>query len=72
EVSPISIEDDFFLDLGGHSLLAAQIVSLLRSELKLEVAIRDIYRYPTIRQLAEHQVSSDKGRSPEFAREQNL
>ena len=28
--SPVSVEDDFFLDLGGHSLLAAQVVTELR------------------------------------------
>lgn len=53
-VSPISVEDDFFLDLGGYSLLAARMVSLMRKDCLVEVAIRDCYRFPTIRQLAEY------------------
>jgi non-ribosomal peptide synthetase-like protein len=54
KTSPLSIEDDFFLDLGGYSLLAAQMVSLLRNELKTEITIRDIYRFPTIKRFSEH------------------
>lgn len=54
KVSPVSVTDNFFTDLGGHSLLAAQTVSALRRELGLEVAVRDIYRWPTIEDLAAH------------------
>ncbi len=50
----VSVEDDFFLDLGGHSLVAAQMVTLLRKEIHAEVTVRDAYRFPTIRKLAEH------------------
>jgi non-ribosomal peptide synthetase-like protein len=53
KISPISTADDFFLDLGGYSLLAAQVVSRLRNECKLDVAIRDIYQYSTISKLAQ-------------------
>ena len=54
KLSVISCVDDFFLDLGGHSLLAAEMVSLLRSEHGLEVAIRDVYQHPTVHKLATH------------------
>ena len=54
----ISIDDDFFADLGGHSLRAAQAVTQLRSRLGRDVALRDIYRFPTVRSLAEHLESS--------------
>lgn len=54
KISPISCEDNFFLDLGGYSLLAAEMVSSLRSQHGLEVAIRDVYEHPTIQQLAKH------------------
>ncbi len=57
-ISPLSVEDDFFADLGGHSLLAAQVVSALRNELKIEASLRDLYRYPTVRQLAGYLESS--------------
>ena len=50
----ISIDDDFFLALGGYSLLAAQLVSELRKDLGVEVAIRDVYNHPTIAALAVH------------------
>src|SRR5262249_5629396 len=38
----------------GHSLMAAQVVTQLRSRLGQGVALRDIYRFPTVRGLAEH------------------
>ena len=60
----ISTDDDFFLTLGGYSLLAAQLVSALRKDLGLEVAIRDIYSHPTIASLAAHLRSKRAGRSP--------
>ena len=54
KISPVSVDDDFFLDLGGYSLLAAQVVSLLRNEWKIqEAAVQDVYLYPTIRKFAE-------------------
>ncbi|HXX70368.1 MAG TPA: amino acid adenylation domain-containing protein, partial [Polyangiaceae bacterium] len=48
----ISIDDDFFLDLGGYSLLAARVVSYLRTDFALDVALRDVYEHPTIEKLA--------------------
>jgi non-ribosomal peptide synthetase-like protein len=54
ELPSVSVEDDFFLDLGGYSLLAAQMVSTLRREHGLDVAIRDVYQHATVRKLARH------------------
>lgn len=46
--------DDFFLDLGGHSLLAARMVSSLRALRQFhDVSMLDVYRHPTIEQLAQ-------------------
>jgi non-ribosomal peptide synthetase-like protein len=42
---------NFFLDLGGHSLIAAQTVARLRN-VDVHVAVRDIYTFPDVRQLA--------------------
>jgi len=44
--------DDFFTELGGHSMLAAQMVTKVREELKVDVALREVYRNPTLGELA--------------------
>jgi len=46
------VDDDFF-HLGGDSLKAAQIVTALRSEFRLEAAMRHLFERPTIAGLAE-------------------
>ena len=44
---------DFFYDLGGHSLYAAQVISTLRSIPALStISILDLYKNPTVKQLA--------------------
>jgi amino acid adenylation domain-containing protein len=51
--SPVSVEDDFFLDLGGHSLLAARVVTELRERFGTSrISLRDIYKNRTVRTLA--------------------
>lgn len=54
KVESVSVEDDFFLNLGGYSLLAAEMASAVRKEQGLELSIREVYKHPTIRQLASH------------------
>jgi non-ribosomal peptide synthetase-like protein len=55
KVSPISIDDDFFLDLRGHSLFAAEAVTALRAKLgTLRVSIPDLYEFRTARAFAKH------------------
>ena len=55
QVSPISVEDDFFLDLRGHSLTASHVATEMRSTLgTVRVSVPDLYEYRTVRLLAMH------------------
>jgi amino acid adenylation domain-containing protein len=49
----VGVHDNFF-DLGGHSLLLVQLHGRLEQELPQQVAMIDLFRFPTIRLLAEH------------------
>ncbi|WP_217606632.1 non-ribosomal peptide synthetase, partial [Chitinophaga sp. GbtcB8] len=49
----IGVTDNFF-ELGGHSLLATRMVSAIRKQLGREVAVRDIFNMPVIRELARY------------------
>lgn len=52
-LSEVSVTDNFF-DLGGHSLLVVQVQRRLREVSGQEVSITDMFRFPTIRGLAQH------------------
>ncbi len=43
---------DNFFSLGGHSLLAVRVVARLRQRVGLEVAVRDVFMYPVLCDLA--------------------
>jgi amino acid adenylation domain-containing protein len=47
----VGVHDNFF-ELGGHSFLAFRVTTRLREELSVEIAIMDIFRSPTIAELA--------------------
>ncbi|MEM7584768.1 MAG: amino acid adenylation domain-containing protein [Acidobacteriota bacterium] len=51
-LSIVGLDENFF-DLGGHSLLMARIQRRLNKELELDLAIVELFRYPTISSLAE-------------------
>ncbi|MBI3687539.1 MAG: amino acid adenylation domain-containing protein [Actinobacteria bacterium] len=57
----IGVHDNFF-DLGGYSLLAFQFIDHVRTAFGVETSLPDLYRCPTVAQLAEHVVASrDRG-----------
>ncbi len=51
-IEQIGIKDNFF-NLGGHSLLAVQLISKIRDNFSLELAINTLFDRPTIEQLAQ-------------------
>ncbi|MEO7768781.1 MAG: amino acid adenylation domain-containing protein, partial [Ferruginibacter sp.] len=53
EVDRVGIHDNFF-DLGGHSLLAVRLISMVRKELEIELAINTFFDLPTIEELANY------------------
>ncbi len=66
-VQNLSIDENFF-DAGGHSLLAVQVQSRLQTELERRIPLTDLFRFSTVRGLAEHLGADEK----ESAAEQGL
>jgi len=52
-VERVGMNDNFF-EIGGHSLLLAQVQARLKEVLGREVAMVDLFRFPTIRALCAH------------------
>ncbi|MGE5343722.1 MAG: amino acid adenylation domain-containing protein [Candidatus Omnitrophota bacterium] len=48
----VSVHSNFF-HLGGHSLKAMMLVSRINRDLNANVTLRDVFKYPTIRQLGQ-------------------
>jgi len=59
-IETVGIHDNFF-ELGGNSLLIAQVHQRLRDELKLELSLVDMFKYPTIHTLAFNRRGKDSG-----------
>jgi len=50
-VEQVGVTANFF-EIGGHSLLLARLQEMLETELRREVALVDVFRYPTVRSFA--------------------
>ena len=60
QVESVGIYSDFF-EIGGHSLLAMRLISAIRKEMEVELAIRDVFVYPTIARLSAHIATVNPG-----------
>jgi amino acid adenylation domain-containing protein len=49
----VGLQDNFF-DLGGHSLLMVRVHSKLQAQFQKDLAMGDLFRYPTIQSLANY------------------
>ena len=52
-VKKIGVNDNFF-DLGGHSLLALQVYAILKERTDRDLALVDLFSYPSIHALARY------------------
>ncbi|RED86532.1 non-ribosomal peptide synthetase [Cohnella phaseoli] len=60
-VPRIGVEDNFF-SLGGHSLRAAHLVTKIHEAFHVSIALKEVFQSPTIKQLAQRIVSSERER----------
>jgi amino acid adenylation domain-containing protein len=58
-VERVGIHDDFF-QLGGHSLLVAKLASRVRQSFHVELPMVEVFRKPTVADLAEAVVRAEK------------
>ena len=56
---PLDIDANFF-DAGGDSLRLIQVRAALREKLGVEVPVADLFRYPTIFDLARHLAGTEE------------
>jgi acyl carrier protein len=61
-VERVGRHDNFF-DLGGHSLLLLKVHAQLQERLQLQPTIVDLFRYPTVSELAAFLESGEQQRS---------
>jgi acyl carrier protein len=62
KIENVGIHDNFF-DRGGHSLLLIKLHSELQTQLHLDIAILDLFKYPTISSLAQYSQQEQAGPS---------
>jgi amino acid adenylation domain-containing protein len=68
-IPKVGIQDNFF-DIGGHSLNVLQVYSKLRELLNANLAITDLFKYPTISSLSQYFIQKENN-DEVFAAENN-
>lgn len=66
QLDQVGVHDNFFA-LGGHSLLATRLMSALRQDFVLDIPVRMLFEFPTIREFApviEAQLTNQKQQAP--------
>jgi acyl carrier protein len=56
----VGIQDNFF-DLGGHSLMVTRVLSRIREELGIDLAVSTVFQGPTVAELDKACVESQIG-----------
>lgn len=65
----LSVSDNFF-ELGGNSLLTVRLVTSIRSQMRYEVPVKDVFEYSTIQLMAQfietqgEKIEGEAGRPP--------
>ncbi|WP_312653308.1 non-ribosomal peptide synthetase, partial [Aminipila sp.] len=59
KIEKIGINDDFF-ELGGHSIRATILAARIRKEMNVDVSIKEVFIFPTIKGMAKYILSSEK------------
>jgi acyl carrier protein len=70
-VPQVGLNDNFF-DLGGHSLLTVQAHRQLKEVVEKEISITDMFRFPTIRSLADYLNEENGSNGTQTAVEQSV
>ena len=52
-VDHLGVNDDFFR-AGGHSLLATQVISRVRNLFNIDIQLRSMFEFPTVRKFSRH------------------
>jgi len=62
QLDKVGVNDGFF-ELGGHSLLVVRVFQLLKEQVDIPFSLTDLYRFPTIKSLAEFLSSDEQNES---------
>ncbi|WP_259779431.1 non-ribosomal peptide synthetase [Aestuariispira ectoiniformans] len=60
DIPQIGVSDDVFA-LGAHSLLVTRVVSLIRRQLSVDIALREVFESPTVAALARRVEAAQSG-----------